>query len=129
MKNYKIQVCYQTGDSFSSECITKLIAGFSWEKEEVVKKNLKRIESHYKLYMLHNKDYNADQGQLDTEKKKARKTDWFIDNEYWEYNINVELDDGTFTQMSVGSWCGYFESLWSAEIICDLSDTKISFRK
>ena len=128
MKNYKIQVCYQTGNSFNSEEITEFIDGFSWEKEDVAKRNLKRIGEHYKLYMLFNKGYDADKGQLDVEKKKAKKTDWFVDDN-WEYKINVELDDGTFKQMSTGSWCGYFESLWSAELVCDQSDTKITFRR
>jgi hypothetical protein len=127
MKNYKIKVCYQTGDSFSSEESTEIIEEFSWESEEVAKRNLQRIGEHYKLYMLFNKEYNISKEQLTEAKKNAKKTDWFIDNNYWEYSLKIELDDGTFKELTT-RWCGYFESLWSAEIVCDKSDTKITFR-
>jgi hypothetical protein len=130
MNKYQIQVTYQTGNSFSSEEVTELW-GPTYSNEDVAKRNLQRIKEHYELYMLHNKDWNADKTQLKVALKKASHKDWFAgegkSHQYWEYSLKLELEDGTFRKQSV-HWCGYFESLWNAEIVTEKSDSKISFR-
>ncbi len=129
--NYKIKVVYQTGDTFRSH-ETEDVLDFSWSNIDIAKKNLKHINEHYKLYMMIDKDWNLGREEQNVKILEASKKPWFYNKEkqYWKYQIGLEKDDGTIEFIST-SWCGYFESLWSAEIIIEEdkdNDMKISYR-
>jgi hypothetical protein len=84
--------------------------------------------------MLFNKEWNADKKQQEKALTDAKKKDWFYqpkrscESDYWQYQLGITLDDGSIKFISTGMWCGYFETLFGAEIESEESDTKISFR-
>lgn len=85
---------------------------------------MKSLSDHYKLYSAHD-CYNADKLTIED----LTKYDWFkLEHmedyernhplEYWKYHCFVELDDGSFRTLNVGTWIGYFETLRGAKITC-----------
>lgn len=133
---YQIEINYQTGNSFGSEDKTSTINEISWSDLNAAKKSLKAINDHYKLYMFFNKEWNANKKQREEALKKAMGKEWFrnstnkSEKNFWEYSIGLTQDDGTIKFISP-FWCGYFESLWSAEIVSlkpEDNDWKVSFR-
>ena len=131
---HKIKVEYRTGNTFGAHDGTEFL-DIEWNKISAAKKSLKAIEEHYHLYMLFNKEWNADKKQQDKALKEAKKKDWFYhgdgksyQRDYWQYNVGITLDDGSIKFISTGTWCGYFETLFGAEIESEDSETKISFR-
>ncbi len=128
---YQIEVSYTTGNSFGSREEIDVIDKIKWNNLDAAKKSLKAINEHYKLYMLFNKEWNADKKQLEKELNAAKNKDWFYKDknvEYWQVQIGLTQDDGTIKFISP-FWCGYFESLWGAEILnVKDNDLKINFR-
>jgi hypothetical protein len=156
MGKYKIKIDYLTGNSFGSEDASDIIE-LDWDNLEIAKENLQYINEHYKQYEECN-SYSFRKSKSKDEIYESNKDkDWFvgeikyrtiadkccISNEYYENNkelcepfyddfyaencIKLKADNGNFMQMSC-FWCGYFETLHSAEIIIDNNDMKISFR-
>lgn len=131
-QTYQIEISYRTGDSFGSEDVTRIIYDIEWKNLDIVRENLAYIQDHYNLYMLYHKDWNADKKQLKQALEESSKEPWFAGEgkkyNYWEHRINLKCDDGSFKIIST-FWCGYFESLWDAEIIVkEDPEMKISFR-
>jgi len=117
---YKIKVSYQTGDSFGTEDV-EMTLDFDWTDINVVTQNLKRIKEHYEMYQEMAESYHAPFKEM---KKKYGKKDWFVDNNgnTWDpagtasRSLCLYLDDGAKFNYSC-PWCGYFETLYGAEII------------
>lgn len=128
MAKYRIQVCYETGNSFGSNTETDLIE-FSWTDLTVAKENLVRIKEHYSYYCDRNKNYLK--GKTEESKKSAQKTSWYVHHqvgtnkydvlstEHYDYVFYLKLDNGSEHPFCASMWCGYFERLISAEIIHD----------
>lgn len=124
MKKYEILIKYRTGDSFSySDREDTLELDFS--NLEVAKENLQRIKKHYEYYQRLN-NWRIDK---DLEKQLVKNEDWFAQTDWDKFGENIiklKTDEGKDFQLYV-FWTGYFEKLYSAEIIMDHSDTKIYF--
>lgn len=116
---YKIKYSYQTGDSFHQEDQEDILE-FEWSKLEIVKEALRRIGEHYKWF----------QSKESYIEKELPQPKWFnvdadhVTNE--KYLINLPLDNGKEVQFFC-PWCGYFETLYGAEIVTEDSDMKIEF--
>lgn len=121
MKTYTILIKYQTGNSFGCE-YTEDEVGYSWTDLNKAKGALCRIRDHYKAYQEDRQSYRKD-------KKEYSSQPWFTDESYWQHSLFVEKDDGSPQQISA-FWVGYFERLYSAEIIVENdvdNDMKIEF--
>lgn len=107
---YCIKISFETGDSFSSHDEVDTLE-LKWEDLDVAKKNLKRIREHYEWYgKLHGLFVNPNEYK---ELKKKRPK--FVPKEY-DGCIELLTDKGKTVQISA-FWVGYFETLYSAEII------------
>ncbi len=116
---YKIKINYNTGDSFGSQNGLEDFLELSWEDIENAKKNLKRIEEHYKLYRSSNSYFSHDEYNKLLNEFKGR--DWMVASE--KSLIKLYSDNGEPWQIWP-FWVGYFESLNYCEIISDNSDLK-----
>jgi hypothetical protein len=114
---YQIKYRYQTGDSFHTENLEDVLE-FDWKNLDVVKECLNRMKEHYRWY----KSIES-YGRMQREKKPH----WHkVNTKYNEhYLINLPMDNGNEVQISA-PWCGYFESLYGAEIITK-GDTDMKF--
>ena len=118
---YKIKYNYQTGDSFSnSDC--EDVLEFEWKDLDIAKECLKRIKEHYEWY-------TSIEGY---QKNKVAKPKWHNvtggDTLSGEHHlINIPMDNGNEVQFWA-PWCGYFETLYGAEIIPYISDMKFDLR-
>jgi hypothetical protein len=118
---YKIKVEYETGDSFGSEDVEKIL-DLSWTNIDYAKESLKRIETHYKWfekyieyeYECHVRPTTAKIPEMPNFIKKMK-------NLNRSYNLFLVNDLGEDVMISV-SWCGYFETLYGASIIGDHQD-------
>lgn len=119
---YKIKVFYETGDSFGRND-THTILEPEWKNLDVVKENLKRIKTHYKIYERLDRNYSWRKEEQFDEKKLPdyvvydKKNNWL--------NLKLLLDNGNEMQIYTG-WCGYFEQLYGADIIIE-KDEEMSF--
>jgi hypothetical protein len=118
----KILINYNTGDSFHNEDNIESHLEMTWENLDVAKENLQRIKEHYKWYQ--DKE-NSHFSWKNKGEKLAPEPEWHKGMEY-DFSIKLKADNGNEMQMTA-FWCGYFESLNSAEIINDNSDMKITF--
>lgn len=111
--SYKIQVDYETGDSFGKED-TSIVLELSWEKAEIAKENLVRIKEHYEWICSKESRWEDD---LPKPKWLPKNKDDFHNQHY----LPILLDDGSEVEICA-SWTGYFETLYGAKIISDLED-------
>lgn len=111
MPRWTISFSYRTGDSFSSNDTTGEL-GISWADLDVAKKALARIQEYHKA-QEHNRD--VDRGWKRGKEIDITKLDGYSP-EYPEVCIMLPLDDGTEHRHS-RFWDGYFEHLYSAEIV------------
>ena len=113
---HKIKYFYQTGDSFHTED-AKDVLEIEWDDLSVAKESLKRIKEHYKWY----------QSLEHSWEDELPEPNWFNVTEKDElmrkYLINLPLDNGKEYQFHA-PWCGYFETLYGAEIISEDDDMK-----
>lgn len=120
---YKIKYYYQTGDSFHTEDAEDILSECSWENLEIAKENLQRIKEHYEYYKAMRKH---EQGYF-SHKRKPKAPKWHnvkadcTDN--WNL-LNFKLDNGNEFQFWP-PWIGYFETLYSAEIITNSNRMRI----
>jgi hypothetical protein len=124
MKKYSIQVSYETGDSFSSRDEVSTIE-LTWNKLEVAKANLKRIEEHYRWYAEINSTYRRfSKKELENKEPNWHKTI----KERWDTSpiVVLKTDDGKDFQF-YAFWCGYFETLYSAEIVLSENSVRVTF--
>lgn len=110
---YKIQIEYETGNSFGLHEETETIE-YTWEKYEVAQVNLQRIKEHYDWYQ------NEHGSKLFRKNVKRPK----FTHPKWDTSISLVMDDGTEQYYST-FWTGFFETLLVARII--LADSGILF--
>lgn len=128
---YIIKVDYTTGNSFGTEeVIGEEVDPFEWESLEVAKINLKRIKEHYEWKTLYNKWENRAYGAPKKKPeppswRKVKTTDWSSTREISDL-MNFVLDNGEEVQFWP-PWCGYFETLNSAQITYKDNDNELSF--
>ena len=116
MSIYKIEVFYQTGDSWTTEDVSKVLE-MSWTNLDNAKKALQRIKEHYAWYR-----YVNDPPHMSRD--KATEPNWHKGQEY-DFVISLTLDnkkDVTF----IAPWCGFFEKLHRAKILLP-SDSDTEF--
>jgi len=155
MVEYRIKISYSTGDSFGSEDTTSYLE-LTWQNIEIAKENMIRIKEHYEMYRSINR-YNKPLTQDELFCNNMKK-EWFVNKPKlfcissgsaidekdkkkvgsgnWEYRpddysakycLILKADNGNRMQMTA-FWCGYFETLYSAEIeINNDNMMKISF--
>jgi len=119
-KKYSIQISYRTGDSFSSRDETSTLE-LTWDKLNVAKANLKRIEEHYRWYEEINSTYKP----LLKDKLTNKEPEWHKGIEH-DFVLILKTDDDRDFQFSA-FWCGYFETLYSAEIVFSDNEMKVTF--
>ncbi len=102
---YRIKYNYDTGDSFANYPDNEEFLELEWQNIEVARANLVRIKEHYEQY--------------------RKVNSWGGRGNDQEYCINLYTDDNVKMQI-MAPWCGYFESLNSAEIVGKTFD-KIEF--
>jgi hypothetical protein len=112
---YQIKIDYRTGDSFSSEDTSDVLEEV-WTNLDIAKQNLVRIKEHYVWY----------EDRYDKPWKKGdrvEKPKWltYEDKHDAREIIMLLTDEGKEWQFWA-SWCGYFETLYGAEIILEEDD-------
>jgi hypothetical protein len=105
--HYSIKVNYQTGDSFHIEEVTDILE-WVWHNEDMVNESLERLNNHYKFYCDKNYMYEKPKGKV------PKGVVW--NNEYRLIMLELIDDDGKPFLYSA-SWCGYFETLYYAEVV------------
>lgn len=106
--NYQIEVHYSTGDSFGRQETSRVLE-MKWKDLDKAKAALKRIKEHYLWY-----DYENSNFYFGEDGEEPVEPEWHKGMEY-DYCLKVELDNGNEVEFSA-PWCGYFETLHSAEI-------------
>ena len=118
---FTINIAYTTGDSFHSEETEDTVA-LVWKNKEVARKALKSIKEHYDFCNASDQ-YGITPRERSVIKERAKLQPWYC-KDYPDFTLMVEMDDGTYHQLHA-FWCGYFESLHSAEVItCPDTDTE-----
>jgi len=157
MPEYRIKISYSTGDSFHNEDAEQTLE-LTWKNLDIAKENLQRIKEHYqmkedihrynsKLTLWQWYEKNKDKEWFVNKPKLfSKKHDHALDDNEktkkavgegnWEYRpdsyfaehcLYLKADNGNQMQLSA-FWCGYFESLYGAEIEVDNSDMKFKTR-
>ena len=151
---YRIKYTYDTGDSFTNEEGLEGRLELGWEDLDVAKKNLERIEEHYRMYRdleryvnrktdaqilednsgkdwfvseprlvayrVNPENYNAiDKKDVKKLKKMGYTVTNIFDRDSAKYHLVLYTDAGQ-PWKNRAPWCGYFESLVSAEIEVDM---------
>lgn len=111
---YRIKISYKTGNSFGSEDKEDFL-DYTWTNIEMAKKSLERIKNHYEFYMEQSNVYEKPEGKL------PEGVVW--DTKYRAINLEL-LDDNGKPYPIYPFWIGYFEKLYSAEIIIGLKGLK-----
>lgn len=110
---YKIKIDFETGNSFGSEEYEDFIE-YEWSNLKMAKESLQRIKNHYKVYQ-----------ETDGYRKPKQPTPEGViwDTELKYVLLELISDDGVPFRYS-SFWTGYFEILYSAEIIVNDTDMK-----
>lgn len=125
---FTIQIHYQTGNSFGSHNEQDNIE-LSWENLAIAKANLTRIKEHYLYYQAKHNYYARWKPELDKSIINTASTKPWYCKEYGDHGLMLQLDDGS-EHMVCAFWCGYFEKLFTAEVVPDFkseSDWRIDF--
>ncbi|NTW90750.1 MAG: hypothetical protein HGA35_02255 [Erysipelotrichaceae bacterium] len=123
---YTIKITYDTGDSFNRyDGETEMVG--KWKSKELATENAKRLAEHYDIYKRCSSNHWGDDCLTEKEAIDIIKTkEWcpIIEEkshsrEYLMlHSIMLKLDDGSAFQFGTSTWCGYFESLVSIEVVC-----------
>lgn len=141
---YRIKVNYQTGDSFGYND-TEEIIDMGWKNLDIAMENMMNIKTHYEnIYIPLNSHYYKRKYKLNDDQifdnitEKYRDKDFFVlgndespdglDKHYIENCIKLKLDNGRYVQIS-NFWCGYFETLYSLEIVMYGDNLKVEIDK
>lgn len=122
---YQIKYSYRTGDSFGNSDEESTL-DLEWDNLDIAKENLKRIKEHYQYYEAKNVSYikyefNKRKAKIKEILATAKDKDWY--SEEYDFCLILKTDDGKDWKISA-PWCGYFETLYGAEIIGVDSDLK-----
>ena len=108
---YRISIHYETGNSFGRETLTEFLDGAS--SLETAKENLCRIKAHYLYYSWKNRPHR-DEDKL----APVKPVTW---HPKYEEVVTLITDAGKSYQISA-FWCGYFETLYEASVVCATDD-------
>ena len=131
---YKIEVIYDTGDSFHRETnVRRIIDEIYWDSLDAAKQALKDIEAHYAAYKQIRYEYDMDDEDIKKVLDKAKKSPWYCHDKSYGLErhgfvsslILLANDDGTREKLYC-FWTGYFESLVGCDIVEDKGE--LSFR-
>jgi len=111
MRKYKIEISYQTGNSFGSSDEVDFLE-YEWNNLDMAKESLSRIRNHHE-YCEEYTGYNKPRVKL------PKGVLW--DNEGSCILLELVTDDGK-PYIYQAFWIGYFEHLHSASIIYDDDD-------
>lgn len=113
---FTIKIRYETGGTFETYTTTDKV-GYVWTNIDKVKDALVRIKEHYAAKT------SLDNRYISNAFKKFKKERWFCkdDEDIWEHYLILQDDEGNPIKLNA-FWCGYFETLYSAEIIIDSDD-------
>lgn len=123
---YFIKISYSDGDSFKNWEDERNI-DLEWKNIEVAKENLKRIKQHYKEYEFFDgwESWKVKETDIKKREDELKSFSWFSKGD-WKHSIILKTDEGDDFQTST-FWCGYFESLLSAEIVDEDGDNDYKF--
>jgi len=110
---FKIRYRYQTGDSFHRYDLEEILE-YEWEDIQYARESLQRIKEHYLWYESKHKWYSADTVLKPKWHNVKTEDKWMPE----ESLINLRIDKENEVQFWP-PWCGYFETLYNAEIILD----------
>lgn len=123
---YEILIKYRTGDSFGSDDAQETI-GAVFDTLEYAKDALVAIKEHYEFHEKLERNYNK--GECAVIRRKIELSPWVVkDHNSTNYSLKVQVNDNT-SQVISAFWMGYFEQIYSAEIIFNEindSSTKIT---
>lgn len=112
---YKIKYTYETGNSFGRETTSDILE-FEFNNLELAQENLQRIKEHYEQYRETDGYMRRNANEIYEQNKNK---DWFVETKNYYHSrscLKLKLDNGKFVQFWA-PWCGYFETLYSAEIV------------
>ena len=113
---YTIKVKYKTGSSFHSEDIESDV-GLVWESKELARKALASIKEQWELYETTSYTYSQKNSTAKSKEWCTNLSEEYLDwEEGWQCCVACEMDNGDYRNLST-SWNGYFETLYSAEVI------------
>lgn len=115
MSIYQIRIHYSTGDSFNTYNEEQVLE-YEWKNLNIVKENLKRIKNHYDWYSNGTFAPHKSDWQKNIPKFCVQATSFKVTSKY-DYAIKLLHDDGEREYQLYPFWIGYFEHLYSAEII------------
>ena len=127
---FRILCTYETGNSFNKEQDTDYIP-ITWEKIEVARDSLRRVAEHYRAFRaIHTRSYcrsQEEKAEQDKALKEASTKEWYVDV-YGEIggSIIIKTDNGKDYQFWP-PWIGYFERLFTAEIVSDHREDRMVF--
>ena len=125
---WKIKVTYKTGSSFGSEECEDTI-NLAWNNIDLAKACLRDIKEHYKYYEELDESLSFRRSRENSViMAEARQKEWCRDipRDKYDLELSALCDGGEWRTVSTSMWCGYFEALYSAEIIGD-EDSDMSF--
>ena len=125
---YKILIKYRTGDSFRNEDTSDFL-DLEWDSLAIAKENLKAIQDHWEMYSKVNSYSFRTSKESKSSVLASYSNNWWyvknLDSFFPENQMMLKADNGNLMQQS-NFWCGYFEHLYSAEIIVNKSDIKFT---
>jgi len=118
---YKIKYNYKTGDSFHTEDREELLE-YEWKDLGVAKEALRRIKEHYAWYESIENSWIDDVERPGWHNIKLGS---FIHKDQEQELINIPMDSGEEVQFWP-PWCGYFETLYGAQIVMGGKDMEFT---
>jgi len=113
---FKIKYSYRTGDSFHSED-SEGILDFDWIDLQLAKQALQRIKEHYLWYESVTSYSRFNPNTLERPDWHVKELDENgLDKSTIQSMIVLQMDEGKQVQFWC-PWCGYFETLYGAEIV------------
>lgn len=120
---YKIKYFYETGNSFGREDCTEILE-LEWNDLEIARTALSYINEHWEFYSEY-KRYSISDAERKKLIRSVKDKPWFIEGKYESFSsLLLPTDEGKDYMMSA-PWCGYFETLYGAEIVLDSSRDRI----
>ena len=118
MTHYTIDVKYQIGNTSNSEDDVVTI-GLVWEDKDLARKALQSIKEHYTLYReYYSSSYRRSRTHAEIE-ADMKYREWYSDTDYDVlYSCYALMDDGEMREIPSSMWCGYFEKLYYARVVC-----------
>lgn len=122
MTEYKIKIYYQTGNSLNTYDEEEYL-DLSYNLD-AAKRNLKNIKEHYSFYNEINNPKIRQEKSIQEILNEVKDKEWFVNENKFNDNFHsincmkLFLDDDKSFKIHC-FWCGYFEKLYSVEIVDD----------